>query len=69
MIVRYQALAQRIRLELDELDRVTGAMQRHWRGARTVPADQDAYLNSVALNLHNCARLAQIDIEQAHRWG
>ncbi len=53
MIARYQALAQRIRLELDELDRVTLAVERHWRGARTAPADQDAYLNSVALNLHS----------------
>ena len=27
-------------------------MKRHWEGARKATTDQDAYLNSVALNLH-----------------
>jgi hypothetical protein len=53
MIARYQILAQRIRLELEELERTQAAIKRHWAGARTAAVDQDAYLNSVALNLHS----------------
>ncbi len=51
MISRYHALAQRIRQESDELERIVGAAHRHWDRSKT-SADQDAYLNSVALNLH-----------------
>ena len=52
MIARYQTLAQRIRLELDDLERTERAILRHWKSARGAAVDQDAYLNSVALNLH-----------------
>lgn len=53
MIARYQALARRIRVELVELEQTLAAVQRHWDGAKRATADQDAYLNSVALNLHS----------------
>lgn len=52
MIGRYQALTQRIRQEEQDLARIVSAVERHWRSSRTAAADQDAYLNSVALNLH-----------------
>lgn len=53
MIARYHALARRIEVELEELERTQAAIQRHWEAARRVATDQDAYLNSVALNLHS----------------
>lgn len=53
MIARYQVLSRRIELELEELERIQAALQRHWQKARTATVDQDAYLNSVALNLHS----------------
>src|SRR3990172_3549779 len=53
MIVRYQILVQRIQMEVEELERTQAAIQRHWQSARTTVSDQDAYLNSVALNLHS----------------
>lgn len=53
MIPRYQTLIQRIRTELVELERTLAAIQRHWQKAHTAAVDQDAYLNSVALNLHS----------------
>ena len=53
MIARYQVLSRRIELELEELERTQAAAQRHWQTARTTTIDQDAYLNSVALNLHS----------------
>ena len=52
MIERYRTLAQRIRVEIDEIERRQTAILRHWQTARVANADQDAYLNSVALNLH-----------------
>jgi len=51
MINGYYSLAQRIRHECDDLERVVKVVQRHWKRAKTA-RDQDAYLNSVALNLH-----------------
>lgn len=51
MISRYHALAQRIRQECEELESILTAIQRHWERSKTA-ADQDAYLNSVAFNLH-----------------
>ncbi len=51
MINRYRALAQRIRQECDELEHVLAVIRRHWESSKTA-VDQDAYLNSVALNLH-----------------
>lgn len=53
MIPRYQTLAQRIQAEMRELERTLATIQRHWQKACTSPVDQDAYLNSVALNLHS----------------
>jgi hypothetical protein len=53
VIARYQVLSRRIELELEELERTQAAAQRHWQTARTTTIDQDAYLNSVALNLHS----------------
>jgi hypothetical protein len=52
MRFKRKALAQRIRSEIPELDRAVGAVLRHWERAKAVPEDQDAFLNSVALNLH-----------------
>lgn len=52
-MVRRQALAQRIRLEVDELERTVAAVSRHWQRAQSSAEDQDAFLNSVALNLHS----------------
>lgn len=46
-------LAGRILVELDELERTQAAIQKHWQTARITATDQDAYLNSVALNLHS----------------
>jgi hypothetical protein len=53
VIARYRLLARRIQLELEDLERTQVAIQRHWQTARKVATDQDAYLNSVALNLHS----------------
>lgn len=52
MIVRHHVLVQRIRLELEGIERTVDAVRRHWEKARSLAVDQDAYLNSVALNLH-----------------
>ena len=53
MIARYRVLARRIQLELEELERTEATIQKHWQTARRTATDQDAYLNSVALNLHS----------------
>jgi len=53
VIARYQALRQRIAQELEQLERTVSAIQRHWEKARLSGPDQDAYINSVALNLHS----------------
>ena len=53
MIARYRLLTRRIQLELEDLDRTQAAIQKHWQTARRTATDQDAYLNSVALNLHS----------------
>ncbi len=53
MIARYQVLARRIQLEVEALDRTQVTIHRHWQIARQTATDQDAYLNSVALNLHS----------------
>ncbi len=52
MMARYRTLAQRIRMEIDEIERTQAAVLRHWQAVRVVSTDQDAYLNSVALDLH-----------------
>ncbi len=53
MIARYRTLARRIQLEVEELERTQAVIQRHWQTAIRTATDQDAYLNSVALNLHS----------------
>ncbi len=52
-MARWKALAQRIRMEVDELERSVSAVARHWQRAKVATEDQDAFLNSVALNLHS----------------
>ncbi len=52
MIPRYRILEQRTLEELEELDRTVDTVKRHWQTAETAD-DQDAYINSVALNLHS----------------
>lgn len=53
MIARYQTLRQRIQYESEEIDRTVSVIQRHWEKAKSADEDQDAYVNSVALNLHS----------------
>jgi len=53
VIPRYRLLQSRILSELDELDRTAAAVQRHWKNRLSAGQDQDAYINSVALNLHS----------------
>lgn len=53
MMVQYVTLAQRIRQEIKDIERVVTAAQRHWQGFQAEADDQDVYLNSVALNLHS----------------
>jgi len=48
---RYQELASRIRGELSELDHVVQRAQSAWRYVQNT-ADNQVYLDSVALNLH-----------------
>ena len=52
MTFKRRALAQRIRSEIPELDRAVAGVLRHWRRASADGEDQDAFLNSVVLNLH-----------------
>jgi hypothetical protein len=52
MIVRYQQLADRIQLEVEELNQLVTTIQRHWLSARN-SADYDAFLNSVAFSLQS----------------
>lgn len=52
-MVRKKALAQRIRLEIDDLEQIVDAIVHHWQRAHTVTEDQDAFLNSVAFNMHS----------------
>lgn len=49
----YHLLAQRIRDEVAEMERTVDAVSRHWRRFQKARIGQDAYLNSVALNLHS----------------
>jgi hypothetical protein len=52
VIIRYQQLADRIQLEIEELDQVVLVVQQHWQTAKTSD-DRDAYLNSVAFSLQS----------------
>lgn len=53
MTARWQALAQRIRMDVDELEHTVSTVMRHWQRAAVASEDQDAFVNSVALNLHS----------------
>ena len=49
----YKELAERIRAEISDLERVVQKLLRIWPQVQTVSAEQDVYLDSVALNLHS----------------
>jgi len=49
----YQELVERIRGELVDLEIIIGRAQKSWEQAQNMPDGQDAYLDSVALNLHS----------------
>ncbi len=52
MITLYNELAQRIRDEVQDIERVIHRALRAWSHAHKLPEEQDVYLDSVALNLH-----------------
>jgi len=49
---RYLELAERVRGELPDLDASIRKAKKSWKSARNAQKDQEAYLDSVALNLH-----------------
>jgi len=51
--VRMRELAERIRAEVMDLDRVARRAERFWRAAGEAGVDRDAYLDAVALNLQS----------------
>ena len=53
MSALYQELVERIRGEASDLERVVQRALRAWPQAQKASGDQDAYLDSVALNLHS----------------
>jgi hypothetical protein len=53
MIEEYLALAERIQQELDDLSRIANRAERAMKAARQRPQDQDLYLDSAVLNLHD----------------
>jgi len=52
VIPAYQLLAQRIRDEVEDLERTIRRAERAWQAAVYAQPDQDIYIDSVALNLH-----------------
>lgn len=48
----YREIADRIRSEIKDLDRLVQKVQQTWSHIQTLSEDQDIYLDSVALNLH-----------------
>ena len=52
MIERYAILAERLRQELIDLERVVTRVEKAMAAARRHPNEPDFYLDSVALNLH-----------------
>ncbi len=48
----YKELAERIRGQVEDLDRAVEKALRVWAKAERVQADREVYLDSVALNLH-----------------
>ena len=53
MIERYAVIAARVRQELASLERVVDRAERAIAAARARPEEQDLYLDSAALNLHD----------------
>lgn len=53
MIPHYRVLQRRIEEEIAEVERSVATALRHWHSAETSASDQEAYVNSVALNLHS----------------
>lgn len=53
MIGRFAILASRIRQDLAEIERVVARAERAVRAARASVADQDLFVDSAALNLHD----------------
>ena len=53
MIEDYLIVADRIRQELGDLERVVTRAERAIKAARNRPEDQDLYIDSAALNLHD----------------
>jgi len=53
MIERYAVLAARVRQEIASLERVVDRAERAIAAARARPEEQDLYLDSAALNLHD----------------
>ena len=53
MIEDYLIVANRIRQELGDLERVVARAERAIEAARNRPEDQDLYIDSAALNLHD----------------
>ncbi len=52
MIEAYLTLANRIRSEMDDLERIVSRSEKAVKFSREHPEDQDLYLDSAALNLH-----------------
>ena len=53
MIVDYLVVADRIRQEMGDLERIVARAERAVGAARQRPEDQDLYIDSAALNLHD----------------
>lgn len=53
MIEKYLVLAGRIRQELDDLQKAVARAERAITAAKRNPGDQDLYIDSAALNLHD----------------
>ncbi len=53
MIERYALVTGRVRQELTELERIVARAERALAAARRHPDDQDLYLDSAALSLHD----------------
>src|SRR3989304_2845782 len=53
MIEDYRVVSARIRQELKELERVTVRANRAIAAAKRQPGDQDLYIDSAALSLHD----------------
>lgn len=53
MRLLFEELANRIRSEIPDLDRIVQKIDQGWSHAQRVSEEQDFYVDSVALNLHS----------------